>query len=317
MSLRYAGRSFEARPRPNAKASNLVEADRQLIPAPSCEQCCGAEMMSLALSPLPSERRLSPRKRASRRLRHLVRKWISHREMRRLMLLSDAFAGQRCFLLGSGPSLAEMDLSPLANERVCLVNMGIKALDQGLPHATFHVITDNNRYRRFASECELYGRRYGIRNRFYPFSCRKVWEALPVKYERPYFLLSNPASFRKRGMVSDPRDGYSGGSTVLLSALQLLFFLGFREVYILGCDLDYESNGTYFYALDAKDRLHEADPAVIARRRDMLVANEQFGVARRFYEDAGRILANAGHLGNLTALPRVKFEDLFEALRAH
>src|SRR3954453_10643278 len=241
--------------------------------SPRATGCCTSRRDSaLAADPAAPPAKAAPTrcKRFNRRMRHLVRRWMSRDEYHRVLALKDRYIGQRCFLLGNGPSLSVMDLSPLAREEVCLVNMGIKALDAGLPRASFHMITDNNRYRRFAQECEVYARRYGIKARFYPFACRKTWAKLPDRADRPFFLLSNPAAFVDRGMVSDPRDGYSGGATVLLSALQLLFFLGFQEVYILGCDLDYDSGGKYFYALDAKDDLHEADPKVVARRNDMI-----------------------------------------------
>jgi hypothetical protein len=261
--------------------------------------------------PASAPRALSLRKRLSRRLRHVVRRVISHGEYQRLLTLKDRYRGQRCFLLANGPSLAEMDLSRLAHEPVCVVNMGIKALDQGLPQASFHLITDNNRYRRFAQECEDYAIRHGIGARFFPFACRDTWRGLARQANRPYYLLSNPARFVDRGMVSDPRDGYSGGATVLLSAVQLLYFLGFESVYVMGCDLDYGGSGKYFYQLDAKDEVHEADPKVMARRHEMVLANDQFRIARRFYEENGRQLANAGVGGNLTTLPRVDFASLF------
>jgi hypothetical protein len=193
---------------------------------------------------------------------------------------------------------------------VFLVNAGTNALGQGLSRASFHMVTDNNRYRRFAKEFERAAVQYDITHRFYPFRCRKNWAELPIRAKRPYFVLSNPARFVDRGMVIDPRQGYSGGATVLVSAAQLLLFLGFAEVYVLGCDLDYGGSAKYFYALGAKDEQHEADPSVVSRRNDMVLANEQFAIVREFYQSHGRVIRNAGLGGNLESLERVPFETL-------
>lgn len=251
------------------------------------------------------------RKDAARALRHRLAVWKSGVEYRRLRRLGGAYEGSRCFLLANGPSLARMDLGRLRSEHVFLVNAGVNALDQGLPRATFHMVTDNNRYRRFAQDFERIAIAHDIEHRFYPFRCRRIWADLPVKGRRPFFVLSNPQRFVDRGMVIDPRHGYSGGATVLISAAQLLLFLGFDEVYILGCDLDYGGTAKYFYALGARDEQHEADPSVIARRNDMVLANRQFEIVRDFYQAQGRVIRNAGLGGNLDSLERVAFESLF------
>jgi len=250
------------------------------------------------------------RKMAARKLRHQVSVWMSGAEYRRVILLRDSFAGERCFLLANGPSLAEMDLRQLKGKRIFLVNAGTNALGQQLSSATFHMVTDNNRYRRFAAEFEKAALQHEIEYRFYPFRCRRTWAALPERATRPYFLLSNPHRFVDRGMVTDPRHGYSGGATVLVSAAQLLAFLGFSDVYVIGCDLDYGGTEKYFYALQEKDKIHETDPSVVRRRNDMVLANEHFAVVRRFYEAQGRFIANAGRGGHLETLERVAYETV-------
>ena len=45
---------------------------------------------------------------------------------------------------------------------------------------------------------------------------------------------------------------------MLVSVAQLLVFLGFARVYVIGCDLDYGGSSKYFYAMDTVDVVHEA-----------------------------------------------------------
>src|SRR5689334_21218190 len=96
-----------------------------------------------------------PRSRGSqfmRNLRALSRRARWAGTYRRLEAVRGIGEGRRAFLLGSGPSLATMDLAPLAAEFVCVVNMGIRAVGRQISHADMHVVSDANRYRRFAAE---------------------------------------------------------------------------------------------------------------------------------------------------------------------
>jgi hypothetical protein len=80
----------------------------------------------------------------------------------------------------------------------------------------------------------------------------------------------------------------------------MMHYMGFSEIYVLGVDLDYQSEGPYFYALGAKDRAASFPHA-----------DEEFALALGAMHADGRKLMNAGVGGRLNALPRVNFEALF------
>jgi hypothetical protein len=251
------------------------------------------------------------RKLASRFLRlHYTRlRWLPDFR-RRTLPLHDKFRGQRAILMANGPSLTKMDLALLDREFVCTVNMGLRAAQQFVPHVAMHVVTDNNRYRKFAGEIETISRDAGIPYRFLSTGLQRAWARQRSDAAKPHFVLLHNRSFLDRGPQTDLSKGICGGSTVLISAAQILFFLGFREVYIIGCDLDYESEGKYFYTMSARDNAHEADPAVMQRRLSMTRANAEFAIMRTFYERDGRKLFNAGLGGNLHALERCDLKQV-------
>ena len=56
------------------------------------------------------------------------------------------YEGQRCFILGSGPSLVDENLSLIKNEKIFIVNRGYKALNYGLSHYDFYVCSDKRVY---------------------------------------------------------------------------------------------------------------------------------------------------------------------------
>ena len=257
---------------------------------------------------------IGPARDLRRRLRHRLYRLVYQPEWRRLAPLAGRFAGRRAFIVASGPSVAAMDLAPLAGEFVVVVNGGVRAVGDTLPQAAMHVCLDNNRYRRFAGEFEAAALAHSIPYRIYSWRVRGYWRRLENRAERPYFLLVNPASFGERGYAGDFAAGISPGSSVVIAVCQILCFLGFETVYVIGVDLDYSSaGGTYFYAMDALDAVHEEDAKVQARRKDMERANDDFALAAAALAPFGTRLVNAGLGGRLESIPRAAFAELFAA----
>lgn len=247
-----------------------------------------------------------------RALRNRFYRLLYRPDWRRLSTLRGAFAGQRAFVVASGPSVATMDLGALAGEFVVVVNAGIRAVGELVPAAAMHVCLDNNRYRRFAAEFEAAAKAHEIPWRVYSWRVRSYWRRLNERGARPHFLLVHPASFRERGYVGDFSAGISPGSNVVIAVCQILCFLGFSEVYVLGVDLDYgRSEGKYFYAMGALDEVHEDDAKVQARRRDMERANEDFRLVAEALAPHGTRIVNAGVGGRLDSIPRADFIGLF------
>ena len=80
---------------------------------------------------------------------------------------------------------------------------------------------------------------------------------------------------------------------------------------MIGCDLDYESGGRYFYEMQEHDLRHEHDPVVVARRSGIEEVNSHFAILRDDFARGGFSIVNAGVGGRLESLPRVPFESLF------
>jgi hypothetical protein len=255
----------------------------------------------------------SLRRRLSRWLRRRLDRLRYRAACRRLTTLEGAFRGRRAFLVANGPSLKAMRLQPLGGEFVCLVNMGLRGAGHGIPRVDMHVLLDNNRYRRFADEVERIAEQHAVRYRFMNWGARRIWRRHARGAAEPYYILGSDRRLAVDGFADDLRAGVSGsGATVLIGASQILFFMGFSEVYVIGCDLDYGSpSGAYFYAMDALDLVHEADPNVVARRAEMQDANREFAIVRAHFEAHGRVIRNAGLGGRLETLERIAFDRLF------
>lgn len=232
-------------------------------------------------------------------------------DVAQLKALEGRFSGERVFLLGNGPSLAEQDLSKLGAENIACVNMGLRMLEHGVPHATFHVMSGINRFRKFGEEIEADVIRHQVPWRFYRLRLKSTWKRFEAHGTQPFFVPRRAGTLLTTGFQEKAWLGVGSDATVLLFAVQIFYFLGFKAVYIMGCDLSYSGQDHYFYKMGDRDYAHEQDPKVVAARASMARTNAQFEIAAAAFHADDRILANAGHGGNLNSIPRVDFDGLF------
>lgn len=149
--------------------------------------------------------------------------------------LKNKFKGKRCFIVATGPSLAYKDLSFLKNEITIALNLAPLVLDKFGIKPIFHIIADKYQYPRFkdvfekltyntlvkkvivASACDTFPNNLIDKNTF--FFPKKLLQVTPHFSQNPI------------------KKGFARGKTVAYDAIQLAFFLGFDEVYIIGMDL--------------------------------------------------------------------------------
>lgn len=214
----------------------------------------------------------------------------------------DLHAASRCFVVGSAPSLADLDLARLDGELAFTVNRAYLAAPLGLPVAPYHVVSDPRTYRHYWAEI----RAAAVGQRFY----RSDVCALPEYRDAPDRETAVPFPFHdapamdEGGFAEDATGGVYQGFTVVLDAIQLAFHMGCSPVYVIGCDLDYEQPRTHVYGTGA---LEDQSRGLMPVARVLAAMT----VAARAFARHGRLLANAGHGGRLDVLPRVPFSSLF------
>lgn len=154
---------------------------------------------------------------------------------RRVAALKDKHRGNRCFIIGSGPSLKIEDLDRLKDEITFGCNKIYLAFDQTEWRPTYYSILDvlvaeNNK--TAINELKL---------------CKIFREDV-----RPYFSDAEDIIWLKsmdmpivdgeyEGRFSvNALEGVYGGWTVLYPQIQLAFFMGIREIYLIGVDFSFD-----------------------------------------------------------------------------
>ena len=229
-------------------------------------------------------------------------------ERQRLLSFRDRHRGGRCFVLGNGPSLREMDLSKLDGEVTFGVNRIFEAyLSLGLAPVTYYCVSDPTVWRLIGRTAES-------------AKAAQVFVRLPDiqdpnsqtihLVQRDYDLFMDAGWF-----PLDPAQGLARGLTVLLDlCLPLAYWMGFDEVILLGCDFSFDpKRDNHFYG--DKDEPWPHAVAKEAHRPPVQRQLDGMRVARRAFEGAGRRLLNATPGGGLTVLERRRFDDLFRGGR--
>jgi hypothetical protein len=106
-------------------------------------------------------------------------------------------------------------------------------------------------------------------------------------------------------------DGHSGARSVMYVALRLLFYLGVRRVFLVGCDFRMR-HGAQNYAFE-QDR---SASSVRGNNRTYAVFNARMRRLRPHFERAGFRVFNCTPRSGLTVFPHVAFEDAIELATA-
>lgn len=232
-----------------------------------------------------------------------------------LTALKDVHRGERCFIIGNGPSLKHTDLSCLRHEYTFGMNR-IYLLFPELGFTTTYYLSVNNLVIEQCAEDIL---------------------ALPV----PKFLswrargLINPALVTSGGFSTDRRliflhTTYTGpkfaqdarqrmweGATVTYITLQLAFHMGFRQVILIGVDHNFKTSGqpntTVVSQGDDPDHFDSNYFGKGFRWQlpDLETSEQAYRMASLAYHDAGREVIDATVGGKLTVFPKVEYGTLF------
>jgi len=134
--------------------------------------------------------------------------------------------GQRCFVIGGGPSLKDFDFSKLKGELIIGVNRAYEKIDCTI------MFSMDNRYYQWITRGELKGK---AREKFIDFKGYKVWlSASRHEYPKDVYQLGWVGG---EGFSWSLKNGLGGGSNSGFGALNLAVCLGANPIYLLGYDM--------------------------------------------------------------------------------
>jgi hypothetical protein len=114
---------------------------------------------------------------------------------------------------------------------------------------------------------------------------------------------------------------YTGHNVIIDYCLHLAFYMGFSEVYLLGCDCDFkldeapDFSKAHFYPQELAGELPPQTGDLEKQQNDVFntvnTFRKSYSVAKETFEKQGRKIYNAGIGGKLEVLERVNYDELF------
>jgi len=263
------------------------------------------------LSELSSRRLLSSLKIRLGELPH----WLSwnflysaHENKNNIMKYKNIHQGKRCFIVANGPSLKSTDLNLLARDISFGMNRIYLYFDQTNFRPTYYVTMNELILEQFSNEIK-----YLSMPRFLNWNRRSL-----------YYGNDSDLTFLKSKMVINDFFQYDltrpmvVGATVTFAALQLAFYMGFREVYLVGLDHNYAEKGVPS-GLETRtadqDQSHFHPQYFPKGSRwqlpDLLRSEIDFSIARKAFESDGRRIYDATIGGKCEVFEKVDFSSLF------
>jgi hypothetical protein len=225
--------------------------------------------------------------------------------IRKLNAMRNTHPGERCFIIGNGPSLRNTDLSKLKNEFTIGMNrIYLNFAEMGYKTSVLLTVND------LVIE-----------------QCSEDIRALPI----PTFVSwrgrrwINPADNLHYLYTSYELPTFNGnvagrlweGATVTYVAMQLAFHLGFKQVILIGVDHSFTTQGKPNSTIvSTGDDPNHFNPSYFGKGfrwqlPDLETSELAYKMASKAYKKNGREIIDATVGGKLTVFPKANFEDLF------
>ena len=259
----------------------------------------------------------------------------SKKEKSRTTLFHNIHKGARCFILATGPSIKTQDLKLLKDEICISVSQFMLHPDIKIINPLYHIEAPthppldfsyvktsfdgykNNYAGRVNYFFGYYPYDYSIINFFYHHKEYYNTNIHFIDYTKSRFL--DDKNYNNKTVWDITRSPFLA-RTVIYIAIQVAFYMGFREIYLLGCDHDYLMNLTrntdfHFY------RDGESNTGKMDSKHYNSFSTEwwflqyyyrwkEFRLMRDYLESRGCRIFNATNGGMLDVFPRVNYEDV-------
>lgn len=224
----------------------------------------------------------------------------------KLNALRDQHRGQRCFIIGNGPSLKNTDLSLLKSEFTFGMNR-FYLMFQELGFSTSFFVSIND---LVAEQCAADFQALQM-PKFFSWRARK-W----LKPDDHLHFLYTTYTGPKFGKNAAGRLWES--ATVTYIALQLAYHLGFQQAILIGVDHNFTTQGKPNTMVTSEgDDPNHFSPAYFGKGfrwqlPDLETSEMGYRFARQAYEQAGRQVLDATVGGKLTVFPKIEYASLFK-----
>lgn len=220
-----------------------------------------------------------------------------------LVRFKNSHKGERCFIIGNGPSLNKMDLTLLSGIKKFGLNKIYLMFDKVNLDLSYHVTVNpfviNQSHKEIGRlRCESF------------VSYRPSSDLFSGAEHVNYIFTEGGV----RLFQEDITRVTSEGGTVTYVALQLAFYMGFQEVFLIGVDHNFVCDGkpNEEQHMEGKDQNHFDEryfQDMDWHLPDLVSSEMAYCLARYHYMKDGRKIYDATVDGKLDVFPKITYED--------
>lgn len=268
-------------------------------------------------------------KKAASHIKSTLRNIFPDPLVQRNIRFKNIHHGQRCFILGSGHSIKEQDLTRLKGEIVFTQNHFHSHQQIKIINPTYHVIVPKYQPKEFDADWVKWLTSMDERLPketilFFGKNTEYLVNQLGLFKDRAYYLRSGlECAFMKKAPVNITRTIMSV-QTVLHECLAIAIYMGFSEIILVGFDLDQvcrlsDRSQVRFYghspitANRAEEKAEEGTGASGIDWINMWIIWRQCNLLKAVAEKRGQKIINATRGGLLNMFDRRPYEDLVKA----
>lgn len=238
-----------------------------------------------------------------------------------LGMFANKYNGRRAFIIGNGPSLNNMDLTKLRDE----VTFGVNSIFYNFEHMgfkpTFYVVEDKLVAEDRADEISKLTGMIKIFGTELQYCLKDTQDTI---WANVIYDFSNYPGFPH--FSKDASQCLWVGGTVSYLCMQLAYYMGFNEVYLIGFDHNYtipsDANVEGTVITSSSNDPNHFHPEYFGKgkrwhdpRLDRM--EKAYNKAKEAFEANGRRIYNATKGGKLEVFPRVEYDSLFNTSNAN
>lgn len=229
------------------------------------------------------------------------------RSNKKILKFKNLHYGERCFIIGNGPSLRIDDLEKIKDEYSFASHRIYKLFDQTQWHPTYYCAQDLRLIDSSHDEIDA----MQISNKFIAYCQERELDyfdnAIFVRLLIEDFYPNLP------NFSQNPIKGIYEGFTVTYMCLQLAFYMGFSEIYLLGMDHQYSIerfvDGQIVINNGIQDHFDANDKVTNYPQPEKSTLSYQ--AAKKNCDMNNIKIFNATRGGKLEVFPRINFDTLF------
>lgn len=242
------------------------------------------------------------------------KRYQNSEDSRYIKSLKNSCDGERCFIIGNGPSLTREDLSRLVNEKTFAFNRIYQMYQYTDWRPTYYMVVDSSIIQKLNQKKE---KKLDAK---YIFLANKKLTQKYISQNSHQIIFREVAPICKNKLVvrelsGDVSQYFSVAQSVTIAAFELAFYMGFKEIYLLGIDhnfaVEIDAGGKKHINKNIESHFKEDnDKGRYCSYIDALT--KEFEICKKYADQHGVKVVNVTRGGKLEVFERDTLENVLK-----